>query len=119
MRVDSLTFRVTPLDGGAVLARPRALDCRTAGEIRERLLILLNRGARNVVLDVSDRNVCACCGVPAIVRAHRRARALGGGLVVVMPEGSPARAALEEACLYEPESLPVRSEAPTAPLSAA
>jgi anti-anti-sigma factor len=99
---DSAASSGTPDSSGTVVVRPSSMDCSGAAEVRERLLILLNRGAEEVVLDLSGTEVCACCGAPAVVRAHRRARALGASLVVVAADAE-TREAIERAGLYEPE----------------
>ncbi|WP_407554608.1 STAS domain-containing protein [Streptomyces sp. Pv4-95] len=96
---------------GTVVVRPLVLDCAEAAQVREQLLILLNRGAPGLLVDLSACAVlCPCCGAPALVRAYRRARALGAGFEVIAPSSAVARLPLDLARRTSEEPFPAVSE---------
>ncbi|GGO80639.1 STAS domain-containing protein [Wenjunlia tyrosinilytica] len=116
MRIDFQALGLESVEGGAARARLQELACSNAVQVREQLLILLNRGARDVIVDLTDcAVVCECCGVPALIRANRRARALGARLGIAVPEESPTRQALERASRSEPFPLTIVPVAPVGP----
>jgi anti-sigma B factor antagonist len=76
---------VTDRAGITVCTFPAEVDVCNAYVIREQLLRLLDRGAGPLVIDLSATRFCDCTGVGAIVRAGRRARALGVRVCLVLP----------------------------------
>ncbi|MGI5467446.1 STAS domain-containing protein [Streptomyces sp. CA-132043] len=102
----------TQSGGGAVVLRPPEFDCARVTQTREEMLILLNRGAASLLVDLGACSlVCACCGVPALVRVFRRARALGTAFHVIAPRDAQARRALEDAQRVSREPFPLVSTA--------
>ncbi|GAA0491832.1 MULTISPECIES: STAS domain-containing protein [Streptomyces] len=96
--------------GGAVVLRPPEFDCARVVQTREEMLILLNRGAASLLVDLAAcSRVCACCGVPALVRVFRRARALGTAFHVIAPRNAQARRALDDAQRVSREPFPLVS----------
>ncbi|WP_223736552.1 STAS domain-containing protein [Streptomyces purpurogeneiscleroticus] len=94
--------------GGAVVLRPPEFDCARVTQAREEMLILLNRGAASLLVDLGAcSTVCACCGVPALVRVFRRARALGTAFHVIAPRSAQARRPLEDAQRVSREPFPL------------
>ncbi|MFH8570048.1 STAS domain-containing protein [Streptomyces sp. NPDC017993] len=105
----NVPYTLTPT--GTLVVRPLVLDCGEAAQVREQLLILLNRGASGLLVDLSDcAVVCPCCGAPALVRAYRRARALGAGFEVIAPSSVVARRPLDRARRTSQEPFPAVSE---------
>jgi anti-sigma B factor antagonist len=74
-----------------VVTFPEEVDFETVSSAREELLVLINRGARNLILDLSDTRFCDSAGVNAVFRAHHRARLAGARLRLVAPDSSPVR----------------------------
>ncbi|MEV6793129.1 STAS domain-containing protein [Streptomyces sp. NPDC051320] len=108
MRNKNLTLHHVRTKGGIVRLRLEAFGCREAPQVRDQLLIFLNRGAKGLVVDLSACSVvCPCCAVPALVRAHRRARALGTAFKVIAPSSAAARGPLDNARRTSPDPFPV------------
>jgi anti-anti-sigma factor len=57
----------------AVVALPEHMDLGNAGQLRDRLLALINRGAAVVILDMTSTTSCDHAGMDAIARAYQRA----------------------------------------------
>jgi anti-sigma B factor antagonist len=68
----------------AVVALPEHIDESNAGEIREELLSVINRGAAALVADMTATLSCDQSGADAVMRAHQRARASGTQLRLVV-----------------------------------
>ncbi|POX43443.1 hypothetical protein C3486_00490 [Streptomyces sp. Ru73] len=93
-----------------MVLRPPEFDCGSVTQAREEMLILLNRGAASLLVDLADCSaVCACCGVPALVRVFRRARALGTAFHVIAPRDARARRPLDDARRVSREPFPLVS----------
>jgi anti-sigma B factor antagonist len=75
------------LGQAAVVSLPTEVDIALAGQVREDLLSVLNRGPAALIVDMSKTTFCDSAGVHALVRAHKRAAASGADmrLVVTVP----------------------------------
>jgi anti-sigma B factor antagonist len=71
--------------GQAAVALPEDINAANAGQIREELLALINRGAAVLIVDMTATASCDYAGAEALVRAHRRAVANGTQLRLVVP----------------------------------
>lgn len=76
-----------------VVAFPGEVDFESVGRAREELLVLLNRGAKKLILDFTGTRFCDSSGINAVFRVHHRARVLGAYLRLAVPLGSPVRRA--------------------------
>ncbi len=68
----------------AVVALPEQIDLSNAGQIREELLSVINRGAKTLVADMTATLSCDNAGADAVVRAHKRAAVSGTDLRLVV-----------------------------------
>jgi len=57
----------------AVVVLPEHVDLANAGPLRDQLLVLINRGAAVVILDMTSTISCDHAGMDAIARAYQRA----------------------------------------------
>ncbi len=64
----------------AVVVLPEQVDLANAGVLRDQLLMLINRGAAVVILDMTSTISCDHAGMDAIVRAYQRAAISGTSL---------------------------------------
>ncbi len=71
----------------AVVVLPEQLDLSNASLLRERLLMLINRGAQAVVADMAATVSCDHSGADALLRAYTRACASGTELRLVTASG--------------------------------
>lgn len=88
------TLRWLPMDSGgrcAVVRFPDEVDVATAPRLRERLLILLNRGADGIIADLGATRFCDSTGLSVLLRARTRANAMGTPMGVVLPDDGPVR----------------------------
>ncbi len=79
------TYPVQWTGGQAVVMPPEHINAANAGQIREELLALINRGAAVLIVDMTATASCDYAGAEALVRAHRRAVANGTQLRLVVP----------------------------------
>ncbi len=79
------TYPVLWTGGQAVVMLPEHINTANAGQIREELLGLINRGPAVVIVDMTATASCDCAGAEALVRANRRAVANGTQLRLVVP----------------------------------
>jgi anti-anti-sigma factor len=63
------------LDQAAVVLMPAEIDIANAGEVRDRLLCVLNKSPAMLIVDMSATSFCDSGGINALVRAHQRALA--------------------------------------------
>ena len=68
----------------AVASLPAEIDVANAGQVREDLLSVLNRGPATLVVDMGGTVFCDSAGVNALVRAYKRAAASGAGMRLVV-----------------------------------
>jgi anti-anti-sigma factor len=68
----------------AVVALPEDIDVSNAGQIREELLSVINRGAAAVIVDMTATVSCDHAGADAVARAHQRAIVNGTQLRLVV-----------------------------------
>ena len=61
----------------AVVALPEHIDVSNAGQIREELLWVINRGAAALIADMTATLSCDQSGADAVLRAYHRAHASG------------------------------------------
>ena len=85
-----VTFPVRRNGGVPVVETPAAIDITNASQFREALLDALARsrneqGAGRVVVDMSRTEFCDSAGLHVLVAVHKRARADGGEVRLVMP----------------------------------
>jgi anti-sigma B factor antagonist len=80
---DSLPVRWTGQQ--AVVTVPEHIDVTSAGQIREELLSVINRGATELVADMTATVSCDHAGADAVARAYQRAAASGTQLRLVVP----------------------------------
>jgi anti-anti-sigma factor len=69
----------------AVVTLPEHIDVTNAGQIREELLLVINRGATGLVADMTATVSCDHAGADAVARAYQRASASGTQLRLVVP----------------------------------
>lgn len=79
------TYPVFWAGGQAVVMLPEDIDAANAGQIRERLLALINRGPTVLIVDMTATASCDYAGAETLVRACRRAVANGTQLRLVVP----------------------------------
>jgi anti-anti-sigma factor len=68
----------------AVVTLPEHIDASNAGQIREELLSVINRGAETVIADMTTTISCDHAGADAVVRACQRAVISGATLRLVV-----------------------------------
>lgn len=68
----------------AVVTLPEDIDLSNAGEIREQLLTIINRGAEVLIADMTATISCDYAGAEAVIRAYRRAVMSGTDLRLVV-----------------------------------
>jgi len=68
----------------AVVSLPEHIDVSNAGQIREALLAVINRGAQALIADMTATISCDQAGAAAVVRAHQRAFTSGTQLRLVV-----------------------------------
>jgi len=71
--------------GVPVVTAPAEIDTTTAGQLRAILFGWHTRGHATVVVDMTHTQFCDSAGLRELVRAHKRARAEGGELRLVLP----------------------------------
>jgi anti-sigma B factor antagonist len=80
------------INGVAVVSAPAEIDVTTAGQLRMVLLDAARHGHAAVVVDLTRTRFCDSAGLAVLAGAHRRARAQGGGVRLVLPaDGAVAR----------------------------
>jgi anti-sigma B factor antagonist len=78
-------FTVEVVGGVPVVATPEEIDIANAAALRAALLDAGPQGRGTVVVDMSGTQFCDSAGLHVLVRAHKRARAAGGELLLVVP----------------------------------
>jgi anti-anti-sigma factor len=68
----------------AVVTLPEHIDVSNADQVREELLMLINRGAGPLIADMTGTLSCDRAGAEAVARAHKRAAVSGTQLRLVV-----------------------------------
>ena len=71
----------------ALVALPEDIDVSNAGQIREELLSVINRGAEALIVDMTTTISCDHAGADAVARAYQRAVVSGTELRLVVTSG--------------------------------
>jgi anti-anti-sigma factor len=82
------TYPVQWIGQQALMALPEYIDVSNAGQIREELLAVLNRGAEALIADMTATISCDHAGADAVARAYQRAAASRTQLRLVVTSGS-------------------------------
>ena len=77
-------FPVATISGVPVVRGPADIDITNAGQLRGALLAAACQGHATIVVDLSETAFCDTAGLQVLVLAHRRARAEGGELRLVV-----------------------------------
>ena len=77
--------------GQAVVALPEHIGASNAGQVRELLLSVINRGATTLIADMTATISCDHAGADAVIRAWQRAEASGTELRLVVTAKSVSR----------------------------
>ena len=78
-------YRVQWAERQAVMELPEHIDVSNAGQIREELLSVINRGAAALIADMTATISCDHAGAEAVARAHLRAAISGTDFRLVVP----------------------------------
>ena len=76
------------INGVPVAEAPEEIDICDAEQLRIVLLEAASRGHGTIVVDMARTRFCDSSGFSVLVAAHQRALAEGGGLRLVIPDGS-------------------------------
>lgn len=79
-------FPVEVIAGVPVVEAPGEIDTTNAGQLRAALLACTGRGATIIVVDMSRTHFCDSAGLHALVAAHKRVRAGGGEVRLLIPD---------------------------------
>jgi anti-sigma B factor antagonist len=78
------SFPVELVDGVPVVAAPGEIDITNAAGLRAALLQAAARGNGTLVVDMSRTQFCDSAALNVLVRAHKRAQAEGGEVLLVI-----------------------------------
>jgi anti-anti-sigma factor len=78
------SFPVEVVGGVPVVTAPEEIDNTNAAGLRAALLEAAVHGSRTLVVDMAQTQFCDSAGLNVLVRAHKRARAEGGELLLVI-----------------------------------
>ena len=78
------SFPVEVVGGVPVVTAPEEIDITNAAGLRAALLEAAAHGSRTLVVDMAQTQFCDSAGLNVLVRAHKRAQADGGELVLVI-----------------------------------
>ena len=78
------SFPVQVVGGVPVVAAPEEIDITNAAWLRAALLEAAAHGSGTLVVDMAQTQFCDSAGLNVLVRAHKRARADGGELLLVI-----------------------------------
>ena len=84
-------FSVEVIRGVPVVATPQDVDISNAGGLRAALLQSAALGPGTLVVDMTRTQFCDTAGLHALVTAHKRARAEGGRVLLVLPGATVLR----------------------------
>jgi anti-sigma B factor antagonist len=86
------SFALEVVSGVPVVATPQEIDITNAGGLRAALVEASAHGPGPLVVDMSRTEFCDSSGIHVLVRAHKRARAGGGELRLVLTAAGVRRA---------------------------
>ena len=86
-----VSFPVQVVGGVAVVAAPEEIDISNAAGLRAAVLEAVGHRTRTLVVDMSQTKFCDSSGLNALVRAHQRAQAEGGEVLLVIPAAAVLR----------------------------
>jgi anti-sigma B factor antagonist len=78
------SFPVDVVSGVPVVTAPEEIDIGNAAGLRAALLDAAGHGSRTLVVDMARTQFCDSAGLNVLVRAHKRAQAEGGELLLVI-----------------------------------
>jgi len=84
MQVPDAGFPVEVIRGVPVVTAPEDIDIINAAGLRRALLQAVALGHGTFVVDMSHTRFCDTAGIHALVGAHKRARAEGGQMLLVI-----------------------------------
>jgi anti-sigma B factor antagonist len=84
-------FPVEMVRGVPVVSAPEEIDITNADVLRTALLESAMHGPGTFVVDMTRTRFCDTAGLHALVSAHKRARAEGGEVLLVMPDAAVLR----------------------------
>ena len=84
-------FPVELVGGVPVVATPEEIDISNAAELRAALLGASAHAYATLVVDMSRTEFCDSSGIHVLVRAHKRAEAEGGELLLVFTAAAVLR----------------------------
>ena len=79
-----VSFPVEVVSGVPVVTAPEEIDITNATGLRAALLEAAAHGTRTLVVDMAQTQFCDSAALSVLVRAHKRARAEGGELLLVI-----------------------------------
>jgi anti-sigma B factor antagonist len=79
------SFPVEVVEGVPVVTAPEEIDITNAAALRSALLQAAANGNGALVVDMSQTRFCDSSGLHTLLAAHKRARAEGGELLLVIP----------------------------------
>jgi anti-anti-sigma factor len=78
------SFPVEVVSGVPVVTAPEEIDIANAGRLRSAVLEAAAHGSKTLVVDMAQTQFCDSAGLNVLVRAHKRAQAEGGELLLVI-----------------------------------
>jgi anti-sigma B factor antagonist len=91
MAMPDAGFSVEVISGVPVVATPEDVDINNAAWLRAALLQSAALGPGTLVVDMTRTQFCDTAGLHALVRAHKRAQAKGGRVLLVLPGATVLR----------------------------
>lgn len=85
------SFLIELVNGVPVVAAPEEIDMANAPELGSALLEAAANGPGTVVADMTRTQYCDSAGIHTLLAAHKRARADGGKLLLVVPDAAVLR----------------------------
>ena len=85
------SFPVEVASGVPVVTAPEEIDITNAAGLRAALLEAAAHGSRTLVVDMAQTQFCDSTGLNLLVRAHQRAQAEGGELLLVIRAAAVVR----------------------------
>jgi len=83
--VTDVRYPNTVINGVPVVATPAEIDIANAEGLRSALLKAAADGSSTLVVDMTQTQFCDCSGLHTLIAAHRKARAEGREVLLVIP----------------------------------